>query len=93
VGRIGWRAQPWESGGILVAGTSASYACGLDLDVLTLEPATRSALAHEVGHWFWSWCHGRPGEVKGADGRARLDPDLAEWVASVNLEAARRLGL
>lgn len=90
-GTITWREAPWNDGVGLVAGTSRSTSCSLDVEALRLEPAPKSALAHEIGHWFWNWCFDRVGEVRSPEGRVTLDADLVQWIDEVNTEATRRL--
>lgn len=89
VGTITWREEPWTLNGSLVAGDSFSESCDLEVNVLRLEPAPRSALAHEVGHWFWHWCYGRDGESV-VNGKRMPDADLVQWFTEVNTEATRR---
>lgn len=66
-GTIRWRPAPWDLGdGHLVAGMSDRGACNLDLDVARLGADARStALAHEIGHWYWHWCLRYDGEPAG----------------------------
>lgn len=90
-GRIAWREEPWKFGNALAAGESNPGSCFLDVKVLRLEPAPRSALSQEIAHWLWVWCFDRPGEKATADGHMVPDADLLQWIEGVNTEATRRL--
>ncbi len=89
VGRVRWVEDFFLCGAVQAQGCSHGV-CFLDATVKRIEPATSSALAFEVGHYFWQAAYGRNGETRAPDGKITADADLAAWTARVNAEAARR---
>ena len=71
LGTITWTEAPFDCVGVLAAGCLDSVGpCGIDARVLRREPATASALAHEIGHY----CTGSPKEADADDFAARVGP-------------------
>lgn len=77
-GVVSWSDEPFPCGAVPAAnGCDDGGGCALALRVRRLEPATRSALAHEIGHYVSDAC----GLGWGEDG-------AEAWGRAVN-EAAR----
>jgi hypothetical protein len=90
VGQIEWVEEAFPVVGLsgLAAGASG-ITCAISVKVLRIEPATKSALAHEIGHWVWRQCYDRPGERRMLGGYGViLDPDFEDWVTRVNAAAS-----
>lgn len=82
-GYIEWLDElPFTCGTLPAAGCAVSLKIP-KLQVSRIEPVEKSALAHEVGHYYWYELYGKTGTG---------DPAFEEWLRLTNLEIARRAG-